>query len=362
MKNFKSLLVLFIASFAISCSTDDVQDRPVIEPTGSPVLLAPDEGNIYNLSFEQNSDLVERFVWSEADFGGDVEITYNIQIDNAGNEFANAESLGSIIGTTQLGVTTETLNNTVLALGAVPFEAAPYEVRVMSLVGGMEMYSETKTITVSPFTTEAPKIYVVGGFQGASGYGNDWTPADAVPLAASGFGETEFEGFVYFAAEDSQFKFLPTNTGYDGDYGDAGEADGDYTGVIEQEGEVNAGLPESGAGYYQVVVDTEALTYTLTRTEWAIIGDATPKGWDEDTDMTYDAEAKVWKITLELTGGKLIKFRANDAWDLNLGGDSDGDGFMEYGGPDIQVGADGNYTVTLDLSNPRMYTYSLTMN
>ncbi|HKJ47519.1 MAG TPA: SusE domain-containing protein [Christiangramia sp.] len=362
MKNIKSLLVLFIASLAISCSTDDVQDRPVIEPSESPMIIAPDEGNIYNLSFEQNSNLADRFVWSEADYGGDVEITYNVQIDNAGNEFANAESLGSIIGATQLGVTVETLNNTVLALGATPFEAAAYEVRVQSLVGGMEMNSDTKTITVSPYTTEAPKLYIVGSFLSAGGYGDDWTPGSAVPIAASGFGETSFEGFVNFAQENAQYKILPTNSSFDGDYGDAGDSDGAYTGVIEQDGEVNAGLPDGTAGYYQVKVDTEALTYSVTKTDWGIIGSATPNGWDADTDMTYDADAKVWTIDLDLTGGQFIKFRANDAWDINLGLDNDDDGYMNFGGPDIPVDADGNYTITLDLSNPRMYTYSLTMN
>lgn len=361
MKKFKSILVLMIAFFAISCSTDDVQDRPVIEPTESPVLIAPDEGKIYNLSFEQSSNLAERFVWSEANYGGNVEMTYNVQIDNAGNEFANAESLGSIIGATQLGVTVETLNNTVLALGATPFTAAAYDVRIQSMVSDMEMYSETKTITVSPYTTEAPKFYVVGSFLSAGGYGNDWTPENGVPIAASGFGETSFEGYVYFPADDSQYKFLPTNSGWDGNYGDAGEGDGSYTNALAEPG-VNAGLPNNEGGYYRVNMDSEDLTYELTKTDWGIIGSATPTGWDSDTDLTYDADAKVWKVTLDLIGGEYIKFRANDDWPINLGGDNDDDGYMNYGGPDIQIETDGNYTVTLDLSNPRMYTYSLTSN
>ncbi len=361
MKNIKSLLVLLIAVFAISCSTDDVQDRPVIVPGDAPMLIAPDEGNIYNLTFEQNANLAERFVWSQADFGGAVEITYNVQIDNAGNEFANAESLGSIIGATQLGVSVETLNNTVLALGATPFTAAAYEVRVQAMVSDMVLNSEVITITVSPYTTEAPKMYVVGSFLSAGGYGDDWTPENAVQISAAGFGETSFEGYVYFQNGDSQYKFLPTNTGWDGNYGDAGDSDGSYTMNLATPG-VNAGLPDNMGGYYRVTLDSELLTYELTATEWGIIGSATPTGWDSDTDMTYDVDAKVWTITLDLIGGEFIKFRANDIWDINLGGDNDDDGFMNYGGPDIQVEADGNYTVTLDLSNPRAYTYSLTMN
>jgi starch-binding outer membrane protein SusE/F len=367
MKNIKNLLVLMIAIFAISCSTDDVEDRPVIEPIGTPMLLAPDEGNIYNLTFEQKDNLVERFVWSDADFGGDVEITYNVQIDNAGNDFANAESLGSIIGASQLGVSVETLNNTVLALGATPFQAATYEVRVKSIVGEMEMNSDIKTITVSPFTTEAPKMYVTGNFPEASGYAANWSPENGIPLAASEFGATDFEGFIYMNVDQPMFKFLPTNIDWTGDYGDAGDSDGSYTEVLKQDGEVNAGTPDGTGGYFYVQANTEDLTYSLQETNWGVIGDATPTLWDSDTDMTYDAENKVWTVTLDLIQKAApdsgIKFRSNDTWEgsPNLG-DTGADGTLEYGGSNIGVPEDGNYTITLNLSNPRMYTYTLTKN
>jgi len=86
--------------------------------------------------------------------------------------------------------------------------------------------------------------------------------------------------------------------------------------------------------------------------------------------MTYDADNKVWTITLDLSAGVdpdeteknlRFKFRANDAWDLNLGAGEE-DNSLSFGGGDFDVPETGNYTITLDLSNPRMYTYSLTKN
>jgi uncharacterized protein involved in high-affinity Fe2+ transport len=56
-----------------------------------------------------------------------------------------------------------------------------------------------------------------------------------------------------------------------------------------------------------------------------------------------------------------MKFRANNAWDYNLG-DTGANGTMEYGGDNIKVPSAGNYTITLDLSSPRNYKYSLTKN
>jgi hypothetical protein len=43
---------------------------------------------------------------------------------------------------------------------------------------------------------------------------------------------------------------------------------------------------------------------------------------------------------------------------LNLG-DNDADGNLQFGGANISVPEDGNYTITLDLSNPRAYTHTL---
>jgi hypothetical protein len=58
------------------------------------------------------------------------------------------------------------------------------------------------------------------------------------------------------------------------------------------------------------------------------------------------------------TGGQEVKFRANDAWTLNYG-DTGADGSLEPDGGNIAVPTTGTYIVTLDLSNPRAYTYSL---
>jgi hypothetical protein len=57
-----------------------------------------------------------------------------------------------------------------------------------------------------------------------------------------------------------------------------------------------------------------------------------------------------------MTAGE-FKFRANNAWTINLGGDP---ASMNYDGSNLSVDAGGDYLVELDLSNPRVYTYTLT--
>lgn len=348
-------MIAMLAIFAVSCTQDDVENRPVVEGKTAPVLNAPEAGNVYVLNPDTQEVLAERFVWTAADFGEGVIPNYAVEIDYLGDAFDTPQTVGTTSGTLQLAASTSTLNTALQGLGATPFEAATFEVRVKAYVGDSVMYSEPVEMSITPYTTEAPKMYVVGNFQAASGYGSDWTPADGAVIQAPEYGDTNFEGFVYMNVAAPEFKFLPTNTGFDGDYGD----DGSFAGMLAQEGESN--IVVSAPGYYLIRADTEAMTYSAAAMSWGIIGSATPTGWDSDTNMTYDAGTKKWTIVMPLVGGQKIKFRANDGWDINFGDDGQ-DGSLNYGGQDIDVATSGTYTITLDLSTPRAYSYTAVLN
>ena len=52
-----------------------------------------------------------------------------------------------------------------------------------------------------------------------------------------------------------------------------------------------------------------------------------------------------------------MKFRANNGWDINLGGNLSG---LTYGGDNISISEAGNYKIVLDLSNPLKYKATIT--
>jgi starch-binding outer membrane protein SusE/F len=54
---------------------------------------------------------------------------------------------------------------------------------------------------------------------------------------------------------------------------------------------------------------------------------------------------------------KSMKFRANNGWDINLGGNLSG---LTYGGDNISISEAGNYKIVLDLSNPLKYKATIT--
>lgn len=197
-------------------------------------------------------------------------------------------------------------------------------------------------------TQNYPVIYVPGGYQEAAGYNSNWSP-DVAPTLASVNSDGNCEGYIYFA-DAAEFKFT-AGPNWDVNWGNDG-ADG----TLESG---SANLTVSGAGYYKMNVNTNDLTYSIQKTDWGLIGSATPSGWDADTSMSYSTETKTWTVTLNLTAGN-IKFRANNGWDLNYG-DNDFDGTMEEGGADIPLTEAGNYTLTLNLEVAG-YSYTVTKN
>ncbi|MDP2423822.1 MAG: hypothetical protein U1C46_05810 [Bacteroidales bacterium] len=99
------------------------------------------------------------------------------------------------------------------------------------------------------------------------------------------------------------------------------------------------------ADYYFVLDLSTPHDYTYSADRWGLIGSATPGGWGEDTNMMWDPVTKSLKLTVDLTVGD-IKFRANDAWDINLGGTPSA---LTPGGDNIPIALAGNYTIHLYL-------------
>ncbi len=218
-----------------------------------------------------------------------------------------------------------------------------------ALVRNFPIYANvTKSASVKKLKSVAnyPVIYVPGGYQSASGYSDgDWAP-DVAPNLASVNSDNNYEGYIWFSADGSQYKFTE-GPSWDVNWGDNG---GD--GTLEPGGDnLSADM-----GYYKINVNLNDLTYTSVKTDWGVIGDATPGGWGEDTDMEFDPETKEWSLVVELNAGD-IKFRANDDWGINFGDDGT-DGILGYGAANIKIAEPGKYLIKLILGVPD-YTYSI---
>ena len=356
MKNIlKKLFAISALSFAfISC--EDEQDLFFLTPEADFEILSPNSGDAVELSPETPTNPGLSLSWAEADFGTPTEITYAIQIDKTGDEFDTPFVITSTTNTFAT-ITSEELNSAVLGVGLTPFSQEGIDIRIKATIGTgtNESFSNTIVYLVTPYSTDLPKLYVIGNFLANSGYGSNWSPAATLPsLASSAFGQTDYEGYVNMNVASPEFKLLPTNTSFDGDYGD----DGNFAGILAQTGESNIQL--SAAGYYRIRANTSTLTYSVASVSWGIIGAATPTGWSSDTDLNYNPTTKKLEIaSIALVPGP-FKFRGNNAWSNGFDlGTVNGDGYLVEGGDLTFSGPAGNYKVILDLSNPRRYTYEL---
>lgn len=177
------------------------------------------------------------------------------------------------------------------------------------------------------YTVGKPVLYMAGD-------ANGWDQIDVL----NGDDGVHFTGYMYLNQNGFKFCTQPNwdGTNYGADFNTAGDA-------------ANITMTEP-AGYYKVDVDLSAKTYTLIPiTTIGIIGSASPNGWDSDVDMTYvpyNAETKelgYWEAKdITLASGE-IKFRANDDWAINWGGDTNA---LTQGGDNISVEA-GTYDIKL---------------
>lgn len=327
--------------------------------------------NEYVLTNQTLNNIAERFVWNTPSFGVETPVQYELQ-GAPSPDFADLTVLGSTndnqfaVTVAQMmalaekaGLDNDPNNNETVEGEVIPNNAGTVYFRVKASVGSQQNLETTsEPLGVNVFLPEPqgeeeepslPLIAVPGNHQG-------WAPDSAPLLAASGLAKTDYEGYVWL---DGEYKFIAPDDAGNFQWGnlDWGD-DGTFTGKLVADDEVNC---TTEPGHYLVHANTEDLTYSVTAYEWGLIGSATPGGWDTDTDMTFDPETGLWSVTLDLIGGMEIKFRANDAWDFNYG-DDDTDGTLEVGTANIPIADDGNYTVILDLTQPRNYTYELILN
>ncbi len=358
-----------------SCENDK---DPIATSSGGAKLLLPSNGTSYILSpLNASTTTVTTLVWEQSQNGVQSAASYTIELAKAGTNFASVLSDGTTTTNRYASWTAEQLNG-VLALDPtiLPYIAQNLNLRIKSTLGSaanaVVQYSNVITISVTPYSLALPKLGVPGAHQG-------WTvPSPTLPvLAASVYGKTNFEGYMNL---NGDFKFLTQRPDGTFNWGAGFEwaDDGSFSGTLVGTGGNNC---TATAGYYLVKANTGVttptnpggLSYSTTLiTRWDITGDATPISWpgasngNNSTPMTYNATTKKWSITIALTGGKDIKFRANNDWGINLGkfdasktGNDFGGDNMSYGGLNIPITTSGTYTVTLDVSSPRDYKYTI---
>jgi starch-binding outer membrane protein SusE/F len=308
------------------------------------------------------------FVWPAANFGEKPAVKYTLQLDvpsdtTSSKNWAKAKNivvgnniltydfivkdLNDILNT--MGLSAGTPNTIVTRIKA---EVPQYNGSTSSIA---PVYSNTSVVKITSYSLS---LYIPGGYQG-------WNPGTAPLLNPIEGKPGLYEAFIYMPGSGPQyFKYTNAPDWDHTNYGDGGN------GTFSTDG-LAGGLSVPDGGYYEVTANMNNNTWTAVKTTWGILGDATPGGWNTDTQLTYDAATQVWKVTCNMVSSGSFKFRANNAWTIDFGIDGTTKKLVYADNPffgytadlwNLSVPSDGNYTITLDLHDSQHYTYSLVKN
>ena len=335
------------------CQKPEMVQISAPEDVVAPVLSPVADINITaaNLGLESVT-----FEWSAADFGAQTQVNYAIEVAAAGQSDKVVVTSG--VTETSAVVSYESLNAVLLYdLGLASGIAENVDFYVSAKVGEYaKVYSApvTASATVTQAEKEYPKLTVAGSYA----Y-NNWTPGKGQFVYDFEGTDVKYSGVIDFGEDVSalNFKFVGEAWGNNEFSVPAGEAQAPEAAELP----LVAGGGDNIAAYtthrfYSLTLDkaTPKLVKNFSFNSLGVIGDATPTGWDADTDMQFNADKQRFYVDLTLIDGT-IKFRADDAWDVNWGG---ADGVLASGADNIPVTA-GDYRIYVNLNDPANPTYEL---
>ncbi|AYA36767.1 SusF/SusE family outer membrane protein [Hymenobacter oligotrophus] len=341
---------LCAAALLLLASCEKEEERAILAPKDVPGLTA--SATTLNLSMASASQPAVTYNWTPSTFGYDAAVTYTLQFDKQSGDFSTPYEVAVGSALTKTFTVAEINDLLISRLKLTAGSPAQVKVRVKSSVGDKvaPLNSGVSTFTATPYLVviNYPSLYVPGNYQG-------WTPATAPKISAFTNNPDSYEGYVNITDASPEFKFTSAPNWDNTNYGDGGTA-----GTLSSNG--GAGnLKVTGPGYYRLKANTKSLTWENLKTTWGVIGSATPNEWNSDTPLTFDAATGTWSARVALKVGE-IKFRANSDWGVNFGDGGNGapvDAILDYGGDNIKINTAGTYTVTLDLSKPGNYTYTV---
>jgi len=365
MKKLLNKILLVAGVFAIMVGSSCKKVNPLTDLTkasapGSGTTLTSSEAGPIALALATKDNPANTFQWSSVWYGTTTPVTYTLQYDSAGFGFLNSAKIYTVpLGQSYSLVATQAnLNGYGKQCGIAPTQTGTVEFRIMTSVGtngAMPTYSNIVSLTLS--------IYDVIVYWGLPGKYQGWD--NTKPLLGSS-DLVNYEGYVYCANGTSNvpgndgFKIVPKLGDWSLAYGDGG---GDVATGINGGGNLSSsggnimwpGVGNAFTSDTWYFVQANTTTWTAQGfTSLSVIGDF--NSWGGDVDMTYNPVTNLWTATVPFTAGG-FKIRWNHAWTTAFGAGAN-PGSISLTGGNITAPTS-TKTLTLDLSHPIRYTYSL---
>lgn len=340
-------------SNTIQVSVTPFSDPSELTSTGTSVSGSLATGSQHALDFH----------WTPSFSGYTGVVTYYIEYDSAGKNFTSPQEfvVGPAVYTKAM--TESEINNTALNEGVAGGTNGKIEYRVKAVTAqGAVAYSNAVPVTINTYVPLL-RFYMPGGYQSATGNGNDWDPGTAPELIRdlrSNQLNKMYYTYIYLPA-NAEFKITEGrswNVNYGGSGGDLSPGGGN--------------LKVTAAGVYRISINVSTMKYDIREGRMGVVGGATGAGWTPGNvfpnyALGYAAPNLFVGLTDFTTDGwKMID---NDQWNDGSGsvaetrsyGSNGGSGStMEVNGPNFpNITSAGRYRVIWDGRNADNIKYEI---
>jgi len=194
--------------------------------------------------------------------------------------------------------------------------------------------------------TEVNNLYLVGTITDPQ-----WDPSAALPMSKSSVGVFSI---AITAQAGDEFKFLPTNTGWDGDFGEDPNNPGKG---FDGDGEKNISIETAGDYIvsYNYNNNTISISSIVFPTELYLVGSF--RGWNNDVDNPKFTETLtgVFEVTQAFAADdefKFVKSNTGGDWANDMGQNKTHPMVLEQNDENnIKITTAGTYTVTVNFNN-----------
>jgi hypothetical protein len=326
--------------------------RITVSPFDDPAVLTTQNTTISpTLAVSNNPG--NSFTWSRSFPGYTGNITYTLQYDSAGKNFATPRDFP--VGTNLLTVTLTNfeMNETALNDGVVGGTTGRIEYRVRAVTAqGAVSFSNAVSVTINTYVPIL-RFYMPGNYQSATGNGNNWTPADAPELIRDI--RPEAMNKLYYI-----YLYLPANSEFKVTQGRSWDINFGGTNNILAPGGAN--FTVSTAGVYRISIDRANMRYDIREGRMGFVGGATGANWNPGASFPDYAMGHpernlfVGLTNLNSAGGwKLIDNNGWNSGDItasnarSYGANGGSGSTMQVNGPNMpDVSATGRYRVIWD--------------
>jgi hypothetical protein len=351
-----SIMLLVFAVVAIACD-DNIVPTPQFSKSDAEFSAATSASSVAITAKDSLTDAVT-VTWADPKYAVGIEKSkFTVIVGAAGKDFAGF-STKDFSGVLQGALLGKEINAMALKFGGVIGQPIALDVKV---VASQANNNEPKTsnvsqITVTPYgdltlTPSSTSVVTSVATSSQVGLSLTWSTAFSGYTGVKTYqmqyakGGTSFANptvveITKFTKSFTQFELNKMALALGVAAGVAGPVDFRIKATNEQ-----------GTILYSNTSTISVKTY-IAYNSIGIIGDASPGGWDVDTDMYRPDATKPteWSAILYLIGGKSAKFRADDKWDDNWGNTGFPSGNGTSNGPNIPVSNSGYYKVTLNVA------------